>query len=91
MNETLNQTINQTINKTIEVVTSPPGQNGLDKFMNIAIPIILLIGAGAFIYSKFGEQLKTFFEWLKGVFGNSQDKFSNMRNSIPTKKDLVYT
>lgn len=49
--------------------------------------VVLIFIAGAFIYTKFGEPLSKFWNWLKELMGSGKERFkSNARYT----KELVY-
>ena len=63
----------------------PQGQ--LDSFLNVAIPIILLIIAIIFVWWKFSEPLKKFGNLIVGLFASGKDKTAQ---TFQSSKEIVY-
>ena len=62
-------------------------QNGLNDFINIAIPIILIIIAVGWVWIKFGEPLKKLGGLIIGLFSSSKNRAVQ---SYQSSKEIVY-
>lgn len=56
----------------------------IDNFLNTAIPFVLLFAGIVFIWYKFNEPFKKFFEWITGFFAGGAEK------TIQASKEIVY-
>lgn len=66
-------------------------QSDLNSFINFIIPIILIIIAIVFIWWKFSEPLKKFWELIKGLFsGIASSGKEKTFHAIQTSKEIVY-
>lgn len=54
----------------------------LDSFLNVVIPLGILLFLGGIIYSKFENQFKQFFAWIKGLFESGAEKIPESRPVI---------
>lgn len=56
----------------------------ISKFLDTAIPIILLIVAIVFVWYKFHEPFKKFFEWISSMFKSGGEK------TVQISREIVY-
>jgi hypothetical protein len=59
---------------------------GFDSFLNIAIPIGIIIFFVGLIYIKLKEPINQFFQWFKSLFVSASDNIPNV--NLPT--EIVY-
>jgi len=59
---------------------------GLDSFLNIVIPIGIILFFGGLIYIKLKEPIDAFFRWIKSLFVDASDRIPDV--NLPT--EIVY-
>lgn len=54
--------------------------------LDTIVPIILIFIGVVFVWSKFGEPIKNFIDWIKSKFSSGRDRFQPVKMA----KELTY-